>query len=193
MIDNPDFSTSTVRLLVWQALKLYSTDSLVPMLEDEDSVVRTAVASELQLRGERTAFDQVLHRCDDPRDFVREIAAFTLGQFGTPNYPFRLESIPKLCEMADRDVSVDVRASAVAALGHLHARESLKVLLEAARDAEVDVRAMAAVSLGRLGSIPNVVEALQSLLSDPSGEVREWAEFGIGLIQDDSRPDEISS
>ncbi len=154
------------------------------MLEDEDVVVRTAVARELQIRGERTAFDHVLPRCDDAHDFIREIAAFTLGQFGTPTYPFRSASIPKLAELAVGDSSPEVRAAAVAALGHLHAWESKEVLLRAASDIDPDVRANAAVSLGRLGALPDVIQALQKLLTDPNEEVREWAELGIELTRD---------
>ncbi|WP_063571550.1 MULTISPECIES: HEAT repeat domain-containing protein [Luteibacter] len=184
MIDD-DVSSSTVRLLVFEALRSYPSDALLLMLEDEDTVVRTAVARELHVRGERKAFDHVLLRCDDLREFVREIAAFTLGQFGTPTYPFRLESIPKLVDLAVHDPSFEVRATAIASLGHLHAEESMQVLLESANDSEADVRAMAAFSLGHLGPLPEVVETLDKLLSDPNSEVREWAQFGLELTQDD--------
>jgi hypothetical protein len=184
MIDD-EVPNSTVKLLVFEALRSYPSDALPPMLEDEDTIVRTAVARELQVRGERRAFDHVLLRCDDVRDFVREIAAFTLGQFGTPTYPFRMESIPRLADLAVHDPSFEVRATAVASLGHLHAEESMQVLLDSANDPEADVRGMAAVSLGRLGPLPEVVETLDTLLSDPSSEVREWAQLGLELTQDD--------
>jgi HEAT repeat protein len=169
--------------LVFQALKTYSTEALLPMLEDGDVIVRSAVARELHARGERNAFDAALRLCGDSRDFVREIAAFTLGQLGTPTYPFRSESIPRLATMAVGDRSFEVRASAVAGLGHLHAAERLDTLLQASHDAESEVRAMAAVSLGRLGPLPDVVTALDRLLSDPDGEVRDWATLGVELTQ----------
>ncbi|PTR26300.1 HEAT repeat protein [Luteibacter sp. OK325] len=184
MIDD-EVPNSTVRLLVFEAIRSYPSDALLLMLDDEDTIVRMAVARELQVRGEKKAFDHALLRCDDLRDFVREIAAFTLGQFGTPTYPFRSESIPKLAELAVHDPSFEVRATAVASLGHLHAEESMQVLLESANDPEADVRAMAAVSLGRLGPLPEVVETLDKLLSDPDSEVREWAQLGVELTEDD--------
>jgi hypothetical protein len=176
---------STIRGLVFEALRSYPSDALLLMLEDEDAIVRTAVARELQVRGERGALDHVLLRCDDSRDFVREIAAFTLGQFGTPTYPFRLESIPRLADLAVHDPSFEVRAAAVASLGHLRAEESVQVLLDSAKDPEADVRGMAAVSLGRLGASPKVMATLDALLSDPDGEVREWAQLGLELTQDE--------
>ena len=186
MIDNPDYSNSTVRLLVFQALRAYSTHALLPLLLDEDAIVRSAAAREVQVRGEKLALDYVLPLCSDDREFVREIAAFTLGQLGTPTYPFRSESIPKLMELV-ADSSAEVRGSAVAALGHLHATESKEMLLNAAEDADSDVRAMAAVALGRLGSSPDILRTLQVLLNDPSSEVREWAQLGMELAEPEAR------
>lgn|GEM_PF-892136 len=185
MTNSHEASSLTLELLVFEALRSYPSDALLHMLDDESTIVRTAVARELQVRGERTAFDYVLLLCDDSRDFVREVAAFTLGQFGTPTYPFRSECIPRLAEMAAHDASFDVRATAVASLGHLHAEESMQVLLESANDSEADVRAMAAVSLGRLGPLPEVVKTLDMLLSDPHREVREWAQLGVELTEGD--------
>ena len=51
MIDDLDGSSSTLRLLVWQALKSYPTEALLKLLGDDDFIVRTAVARELQVRG----------------------------------------------------------------------------------------------------------------------------------------------
>jgi HEAT repeat protein len=185
MSHSHEASSLTVELLVFEVLRSYPSDALLLMLDDESTVVRTAVARELQVRGERTAFDHVLLLCDDSRDFVREVAAFTLSQFGTPTYPFRSEAIPKLAELAVHDGSFDVRATAVASLGHLHPMESMQVLLESANDPEADVRAMVAVSLGRLGPLPKVVETLDTLLSDSDSEVRQWAQLGLELTDDD--------
>ena len=181
MIDYPDYAASSLRLLVMEALRTHKTKSLLPMLGDEDVIVRSAVARELQIRGEREAFEYTLKACGDPRNYVREIAAFTLGQFGTPTYPFRAEALPKLSELAV-DASGEVRAAAVSALGHLHAREYENVILASATDSESDVRASAAFALGYMSPTPDVVHALEALLLDPDEGVREWAEFGIESI-----------
>ena len=181
MISDTDASTSTLHMLVWQALKTYTVEALLCLLDDDDPIVRTAVGRELHIRGGKQVLDAMLVRCDDARAVAREMAAFTLGQLGTPSFPFRLESIPTLIRLARSDPSSDVRAAAVAALGHLHAMEGKEALLAAARDASADVRANAAVSLGRLGGLPDVVQALEALSLDESSEVQEWAELGIDL------------
>ena len=53
MISDADASTSTLHLLVWQALQTYTVEALLPLLDDNDSIVRTAAARELQLRGSK--------------------------------------------------------------------------------------------------------------------------------------------
>jgi len=131
-------------------------------------------------------FEAMLARCDDDGADSREIAAFTLGQLGLPSFPFRSESISRLIDLtaSECEPSSDVRAAAVAALGHLHAVEAKEALFKAAHDVSVDVRANAAVSLGRLGAAPDILHALQILLRDESSEVREWAELGHDIANE---------
>ena len=154
MISDADASTSTLHLLVWQALQAYTVEALPPLLDEDDSIFRTAAARELQVRGGRQVLDAMLARCDDSRTIAREPAAFTLGMLGTPCFPCRSESIPSLIKLAASDPSDDVRSAAVAALRHLHAIEGTETLLDAARDSSAEVRANAAVPLVRLGDSP---------------------------------------
>lgn len=186
MIDDKDGSSSVLRLLVWQALKIYPTPSLLTLLEDEDVIVRTAVARELQIRSEKESFSRIASLCDDPRDYMREIAAFVLGQFGTPDLPDRERSIEKLMRLLTEDEASDVRAAAASALGHLGAAQAADALLHAAEDSSSEVRASAAVALGSVGGIPKVLEALRRLLVDPDANVRECAEFGIELASSEN-------
>ena len=46
------YSGSKLELLISQALKLYVTDALFPLLEDPFAIVREKVAEELKIRGE---------------------------------------------------------------------------------------------------------------------------------------------
>src|SRR5687768_4571620 len=119
MIDD-DFGESgaTLRMLVFQAKKGWSTNALLQLLRDEDSIVRTAVAREPQIRGESPIFGQVRDLIGSDQAYLREIAAFVLGQLGTPSMPFKQESIPLLLPLAADD-DADVRSSVAAAFGHL--------------------------------------------------------------------------
>ena len=80
MITNSNVQNSTIDLLVFQALKQYSTNALVPMLEDKDVIVRSAVARELQIRGGDDVFTAAQNLGASERHESREIAAlFVLG------------------------------------------------------------------------------------------------------------------
>ncbi|WP_082124159.1 HEAT repeat domain-containing protein [Lysobacter capsici] len=178
MIDNVDFSKSTLRLLVYQALKFYSLDSLHSLINDSNAIVRSAVARELQVRGDESTFDFLLSLVNDPRKSAREICAFALGQLGTPNYPFREKTLPLLASLA-QDLSFEVRSAAISGLGHLRANECIDILVTAADDVSAVVRASAAAALGNVASDSVVLNALNNLLLDEDRSVREWAELSL--------------
>lgn len=181
MIDSGDLSRSTVRLLIFQALKAYPLGALHALIDDEDCLVRSAVARELQMRGEKATFEFVAALVGDVRDFVREICAFTLGQLGSPSYPYRKEVIPILVRLAG-DESADVRAAAISGLGHMAANDAIETLVNAANDVSALVRASAAGALGSVAATPEVMMAIRTLLRDEDIDVREWAELGLELL-----------
>lgn len=138
--DRPGHS---LRLLVFQALERYPTTSLFPLLLDRDPIVRTAVARCLQMRPEiELTYAEVKNLTVHRKSQAREIAAFVLGQLGTPNMPLRYECIPIL-ERLCKDRSPEVRISALAALGHLNSTESDAIVKSAQQDANPDVQEMA--------------------------------------------------
>lgn len=182
MIDDPDFAKSTLKLLAYQALKGYPLDSLHGLLDDPDYVVRSAVARELQIRGEESTFDFLMKVARvDRRSFVREVCAFTLGQLGVPLYPFREQSLVVLGGFA-KDVSAKVRSAAVLGLGHLGADEYAGTIIGLATDSSAAVRASVAAALGCLGVTENTLIALRRLLLDEDENVREWAKTSIEIL-----------
>lgn len=187
MIDNPDYSTSTIRLLVFQALKHWETKALFSLLFDEDCIVRSAAARELQTRGEEETFKKLKTLTDDPVSYVREISAFTLGQLGTHEFPFKEQSIPLLQKLLS-DADFEVRAAAVAAFGHLGTDGKAEVieeqLLAMADDQSEEVRECLAFALGNSSGSEKVIATLARLQKDNSEEVRSWAETGLELLED---------
>jgi HEAT repeat protein len=174
-IDMGVTGSSTLRLLVYQALKHYSEEALLPMLEDGSSIVRTAVARELQLRGGERTFARTVELLRSPKVSDREIAAFLLGQLGTPHFPFKQQTTPLMEGRLIEDESDVVREAAAAALGHQASRTSVPVLLRAATDPSGPVRATVAASLGQFRSEPLVHSALHRLAKDSDETVRDWA------------------
>jgi HEAT repeat protein len=171
-VDRPGHS---LRILVFQALRLYGTSALLPLLLDKSSIVSTATVRELQGRGGEVVYDEAVRLLASKLGYVRETAAFLLGQLGYPDYPFAAQSVPLLIEVLRKDKSASVRASAAAALGHLRKKSALPPLLVASKDGAADVRASVAFALSKF---PRSVEAKKCLLRlarDRDEEVRRWA------------------
>jgi HEAT repeat protein len=166
----------TIEHLLWRALKLYPTEALFSFLVDKSYRVRMTTARELHIRGEKVAFEWAKDLLGACAAYKREIAVFLLGQLGTPNYPYREESLPLLKE-AWHDPNVDVRAGVISALGHLCAIELIDLILEAAHDQNAEIRAAAAAALdANRFDDPRVEQALIKLRIDPDKNVRYWAE-----------------
>jgi HEAT repeat protein len=187
MIDDPDYSKSTIRLLVFQALKQWDTEALFSLLFDEDYIIRSAVARELQTRGEEKIFRKLKKNVKDPRSYVREICAFTMGQLGTPDMPYKKESVPLLRNMLT-DNNAEVRAAAACAFGHLcsddMSQEIESQLILMADDKNEEVRKCAAFALGSSSGSKHVIAALYRLQNDHCKEVQSWAETGLEILND---------
>lgn len=132
----------SLRMLVSQALGLYKTNSLLAFLHDPNAIVRSAAARHLQTRGDPEVFERAIELAQSKRRDDREIAAFLLGQLGTPLQPFKGKSVPVLEKLCG-DRAYVVRIAALAALGHLRATQSEEVIRHARRDAHPEVRSMA--------------------------------------------------
>ena len=176
MIDaGVDKSGSALRTLIYGALKEYPTPALHPLLGDANHIVRTAVARELQTRGERESFHVAKHLLSKKKAHLREIGCFLLGQLGAPGCPYREESLPLLKAALSGDSSADVRSAAAAALGHLAASTEADTLLLAADDPNAKVRASIAFALTRLKQTRRIRGALLNLRSDDDERVRLMA------------------
>jgi HEAT repeat protein len=140
----------SLRVLIYQALEGYPTKSLLPFLRDRSAIVRTAAARHLQIRADSEVFEHAMQLVDSSTRQDREIAAFILGQLGTPDRPFKAASIAPL-EKLCADAAHEVRVAALAALGHLGASAAAQSIRRARRDSHPDVRAMAAYVRKQVG------------------------------------------
>jgi HEAT repeat protein len=185
MIDVLDASDDRLRLAVARATQQYGEDELFACIADADTILRTAAARALQAKGSRRVFDRVLPLAGHPRHNMREIAAFILGQLGTPDRPFAAESFPALGRLLD-DPYWEVRRAAAAAVGSLSGpgcqapRAVQDRVIALAADATPDVRTSVAVALGTIDD--NRAKAcLERLLDDEDQTVREDAQLGLEL------------
>jgi HEAT repeat protein len=188
MIDDIDLSDSTLRYILWEALKLYSTEDLCKLTKDDDYIVRTAAAKQLQLRPSPKVFDFSIELCNSDFESDKEIGAFILGQLGTPELPFKKESLIALKRLLN-DQSVDVRSAAIAACGHLGNTGIIKDeiiingILGSINDLNKEVRISCAFAICSLNPTKTVINALKILLNDGDSDVVEWAEFSKEIIE----------
>lgn len=185
MIDEKDSSSSTLRLLVREALKSWTTKAVLKLLSDEDYIVRTAAARELHMRDDDEIFSYLEKIASSQKTYEREIGAYTLGQLATPTRVYRELSLPILIGLI-KDQDSDVRAAATAALGHLYFRDmpsSVEQCLIALLDDEsIDVRCCVAMSLGSASNVDLARKALAQLGKDKNTEVRSHAKLGLDLL-----------
>lgn len=184
MIDSLDASASLLRLLVSEGLKSWSSEALVEAAQDKSVIVRTAAARELHARPDvDTIFRRAVSLASSPKAETREIAAFLMGQLGSPAMPKREASYPYLTEML-HDIDDGVRASAASAIGHLSYQGMPqfveKQLVTRARDRSKLVRAAVAYALGNSSGTGKAFAALQLLLRDR--HAKSYAELGMDIL-----------
>jgi HEAT repeat protein len=118
-LDQGDASSSTARLLIWQALRAYPFKGLRRLLHDNDVIVRTAAARELQLRGGSRVWRLTRALCKSASTADRVIGLFIIGQLGTPNLPYQKASFQLIYELLRRTRSPVITENALYAIGHL--------------------------------------------------------------------------
>lgn len=188
MIDDFDPSSSTLRMLVSEALKNWKIEGLLKLIEEDDVLVKTAAARELQLRGGKLVFEKIKAYSGSDLAQLREISAFILGQLEIPLLPYKNDSLPILLQLAS-DINADVRCAAAAAFGHLFyekmPEEVEKTLMNLCLDEDKDVRACAACSLGNSSGNQGIQNLLREMISQDY--VGSYAELGLEIINDKSR------
>lgn len=186
MIDDKDLSESTLRLLASQALKEWSDKAVINVLTDDDYVVRTLAARELHMRSSNEVFAKIIELSHSTKPEVREICAFVLGQLGTPNMPFREQSVPDLLRLLTDD-NENVRAASAAAIGHAFVSgmpiSVEKALYHAAKDSESLVRCCVASALGSATNVKEAMKTLNILSKDADQQVREYALLGQDILR----------
>ena len=175
-----------IEILAFKGAETLSNNDLYNLLFDEDCRVRSIVAKVLQIKGDGDLFKKIVSLERDDRPFVRELCAFILGQYGTPDKPYKDLSVNTLISLTN-DSCLDVKLSAVAALGHLY-NDSIMPdtaedrLFTLASDGNSNVRMYVALALGSCANINKAKDILLNLLQDNNKEVIEWAEVGLDIL-----------
>ena len=150
---------------------------LLKHAESDDTYVQLAA-----LRGIATQYDtghvetvvEILSRTESTN---RLMLADILRHFGE-------EAALPLARLARNAEQIDVRVSALMALGMIHPLSAVSAILPLLQDANEDVRAQTAKALGEMGDI-RTGAALARALTDNSVGVRVQAAQALGRLRDE--------
>jgi HEAT repeat protein len=187
-IDKIDVTESRLRCTLARLLSSLSEDELFECITDEDIILRTCAACEIQIRGTAASFEFAMSLLSSHRHENREIAAFILGQLGPPDYKYLKRSVEPLLKLFV-DPYYEVRATAVLAFSFYssHLREELPQIVEKiitlAVDPEVSVRLAVSHTLGFI-YLPKARDCLKNLRDDPVVEIRNDAMYGLELYDE---------
>jgi HEAT repeat protein len=89
------------------------------MLQDQEPVVRTSVARELQMRGGAAVWRIAKDLCKSKKTQDRVIGIFLISQLGTPRLPYQQESLDLINSLLSHERSSEVIEECLYAIGHL--------------------------------------------------------------------------
>ena len=144
--------------------------------------------SALAHRGDEEVLFRAQAMAEDADPVARGIAAYLLGQLGTPVRTFPAESAATLETMAAKEADPDVLAAVAHGFGHLGEEYGVDTLLRLASHADARVREAVAIALaGRADG--DALAALIALSGDEAADVRDWATFALGSLAPQDTPE----
>ncbi|WP_194863358.1 HEAT repeat domain-containing protein [Myxococcus sp. AB036A] len=163
-----------------------STEELIQVaLEgDEDDERAWDAIRTLHCRGTRDVLDAAIQLLGTSSAKARGRGADILGQLGAGNPVFSGERGEALLDLLRREREPLVLLSAGVALGHMVEPRALTELIGLANHPAAEARYGAVHGLAVLDA-PEAVEALIQLSADEDRDVRDWATFGLGTLQEE--------
>lgn len=169
---------------------LSTAELIASALTEKDEEKRWELVTVLHKRGSREVFLAARNLCESAESIEITLGADVLGQLGTPEFPFKKESLPVLLNLAESAISSSDKEgdesalqSVVFALGRMEDAAARRKILEFAHHRSADVRF--AVAYGLLGIDEDAeIKALIELSGDADEDVRNWATFALGSLID---------
>lgn len=140
----------------------------------------------LHCRGTKEVFDIAVHLCGSKNYREREIGADILGQLWIPAIISPEEVLRILRDMLRTESNADVLTCVIVAIGHAQDSDDpseLDLVIDKRHHENEDVRDAVTWTLGSHRD-PASISALIELTSDPADNVRDWATFGLGTLNE---------
>ena len=170
-----------VRASVISALKLFiskeEAEILSPYLTDSDNRVRSNTIEAIEYVKAESAIPALFSALSDPDNRIRAVAAKALQAFGEEKVFIELR---KMLESPEEWMKV----SAIYALSHIQAAESLKMLMETARKAaNPDTRVKAIIALANYNDSATYT-FLRGMEASADGVYKETASKALKLFEE---------
>jgi hypothetical protein len=146
------------------------------------------VIREFHVRPSREAFEIAEALVHDKRARAKEVGYLILGQLGSPNRPFRDDSMPLIMQGLESERSVSAKCAIAYAIGHLvppHAlhEKIIDGLLRYLDGNRKSLQVAVAFAVAGLSISDQLNRLLKKLLNDGSQDVKEWVEISLETIQ----------
>lgn len=177
-------------ILAYKHIQTLRDDDVFQLLSNDEYRVRSLASKIIQMRATAPLFNKVLTLQNQEPYYLREVCAYILGQFKTENVE-QLKAIPPILLTLTKDKSIQVKVSAICALGHFCSYhkdliddfdEILTALLKYQSHKSSNIRGSVAFALASMPDCETVRTALNELLQDDDIDVQEWAEVALEIL-----------
>ncbi|MGM0598625.1 MAG: HEAT repeat domain-containing protein [Candidatus Rifleibacteriota bacterium] len=170
-----------VRATLISTLKFFldkkDAEILSPFLNDEDNRVRSNTIEAIEYLKVEEAIPSLFSALEDPDNRIRSVAAKALQAFGEEKV------FAELKKMLDSDEEW-MKGSAIYALSHIQAAESIRLLINTVREANhSDTKVKAIVALANYHDLSSFV-FLKGLAVEGEGSFKEAAAYALKLHED---------
>lgn len=147
---------------------------------DGEISFRSSALAALHLRRESADVFEAIQRLrtsEIPKE--RALFADVLGQLGTPERPYRDETVTMLLDMLQHETDPWVLESIGVAFGHLDDPRAIEPVARLKNHPDKDVRFGVVLAMSGY-EIDLAINTLIELSRDTDTDVRDWATFGLG-------------
>lgn len=181
-------SESDLYILAWQRVKQLTNSELLCFVRSKDALVRDLVIQEFHIRPSREVFEIAATLIRDKKARAREAGYLILGQLGSPDRPFRDNSVPLIMQGLKSEKSVSVQCAIAYAIGHLVPPEAQHEMIIDGLSHYVDsnrksLQIAVSFAVAGLSMSGQLNRLLEKLLSGENQDVREWVDISLEAIQ----------
>lgn len=179
---------SDLYILAWQRVKQLTNTELLCFVRSKNALVRDLVIREFHVRPSREVLEIALSLLREKKAVARAAGYLILGQLGSPDRPFRGDSMRSILAGMESEKSPSVRSAIAYAVGHLvPPKESHEQIIDGLLhflDAKnKSLRVAVAFAVSGLSMSGRLDRLLKKLLADGDQDVREWVEISLETIK----------